>query len=110
MPKALILGWFHLINLLVIECFYSECDLFSDLQPKFPLVFCVQLEEVMETETYKTAKLILERFDPEAKNRHVSEEILDFFYMIYLPAAMFLFVFYLCLFCRDWSRHRWVLS
>ncbi|XP_008427299.1 protein lunapark-B-like isoform X1 [Poecilia reticulata] len=28
------------------------------------------LEEVMETETYKTAKLILERFDPEAKNRH----------------------------------------
>ncbi|XP_023183274.1 endoplasmic reticulum junction formation protein lunapark-B-like isoform X2 [Xiphophorus maculatus] len=27
------------------------------------------LEEVMETETYKTAKLILERFDPEAKNR-----------------------------------------
>ncbi|XP_054880031.1 endoplasmic reticulum junction formation protein lunapark-B isoform X2 [Poeciliopsis prolifica] len=28
------------------------------------------LEEVMETETYKNAKLILERFDPEAKNRH----------------------------------------
>lgn len=60
----------------------------------------------METETYKTAKLILERFDPEAKNRRVSEEILD----SYIPAAMFLFVFYLCLFCRDWSRHRWVLS
>ncbi|KAG7273005.1 hypothetical protein CRUP_011889 [Coryphaenoides rupestris] len=27
------------------------------------------LEEVMETETYKNAKLILERFDPEAKNK-----------------------------------------
>lgn len=27
------------------------------------------LEEVMETETYKNAKLILERFDPEAKKR-----------------------------------------
>lgn len=28
--------------------------------------FCFQLEEVMEKETYKTAKLILERFDPES--------------------------------------------
>ncbi|KAG7232159.1 hypothetical protein INR49_003337 [Caranx melampygus] len=27
------------------------------------------LEEVMETETYKNAKLILERFDPEAKKK-----------------------------------------
>uniref|UniRef100_A0A3Q3VZF6 Endoplasmic reticulum junction formation protein lunapark n=1 Tax=Mola mola TaxID=94237 RepID=A0A3Q3VZF6_MOLML len=32
-------------------------------------VLCVQLEEVMETETYKNAKLILERFDPEAKKK-----------------------------------------
>lgn len=31
-----------------------------------------QLEEVMEKETYKNAKLILERFDPEAKKRAVS--------------------------------------
>lgn len=29
--------------------------------------FCFQLEEVMEKETYKTAKLILERFDPESR-------------------------------------------
>lgn len=29
-------------------------------------LFCFQLEEVMEKETYKTAKLILERFDPES--------------------------------------------
>ena len=28
--------------------------------------FYFQLEEVMEKETYKTAKLILERFDPES--------------------------------------------
>jgi len=28
--------------------------------------FCFQLEEVMEKETYKTAKLILERFDPDS--------------------------------------------
>ncbi|CAG13371.1 unnamed protein product, partial [Tetraodon nigroviridis] len=27
------------------------------------------LEEVMETETYKNAKAILERFDPEAKKK-----------------------------------------
>lgn len=31
--------------------------------------FCFQLEEVMEKETYKTAKLILERFDPESNAR-----------------------------------------
>uniref|UniRef100_A0A8C4ZLW1 Endoplasmic reticulum junction formation protein lunapark n=1 Tax=Gadus morhua TaxID=8049 RepID=A0A8C4ZLW1_GADMO len=29
----------------------------------------IYLEEVMETETYKNAKLILERFDPEAKKK-----------------------------------------
>lgn len=33
---------------------------------------CFQLEEVMETETYKNAKIILERFDPEAKRKAVS--------------------------------------
>lgn len=37
-------------------------------------VFC-QLEEVMETETYKNAKLILERFDPESKKKAVSTVI-----------------------------------
>lgn len=30
---------------------------------------CFQLEEVMEKETYKTAKLILERFDPESSGK-----------------------------------------
>lgn len=28
-----------------------------------------QLEQVMETETYKNAKLILERFDPDSKKK-----------------------------------------
>lgn len=36
----------------------------------FHVVF-FQLEEVMETETYKNAKVILERFDPEAKKKAV---------------------------------------
>lgn len=31
--------------------------------------FFFQLEEVMEKETYKTAKLILERFDPESSGK-----------------------------------------
>lgn len=34
--------------------------------------FFLQLEEVMETETYKNAKLILERFDPDSKRKNVS--------------------------------------
>lgn len=34
-----------------------------------------QLEEVMETETYKNAKVILERFDPESKKKAVSTVI-----------------------------------
>lgn len=32
----------------------------------------------METETYKNAKLILERFDPEAKNKAVSAIVYSF--------------------------------
>lgn len=35
-------------------------------------VLLFQLEEVMETETYKNAKLILERFDPDSKKKMVS--------------------------------------
>lgn len=34
--------------------------------------YAFQLEDVMETETYKNAKLILERFDPESKKKMVS--------------------------------------
>lgn len=40
---------------------------------KYLLISCFfQLEEVMETETYKNAKLILERFDPDSKKKMVS--------------------------------------
>lgn len=40
---------------------------------KYLLISCFfQLEEVMETETYKNAKLILERFDPGSKKKMVS--------------------------------------
>lgn len=37
---------------------------------KLPSFF--KLEDVMETETYKTAKLILERFDPDSKKKMAS--------------------------------------
>lgn len=33
----------------------------------------------METETYKNAKMILERFDPESKKKNVSCQ--DFFFL-----------------------------
>lgn len=39
----------------------------------------------METETYKNAKLILERFDPEAKKKAVSPDFLR------LPVGLFVF-------------------
>ena len=48
---------------------------------KINVSLCFQLEEVMETETYKNAKLILERFDPEAKKKAVS--CLFFFNIIF---------------------------
>lgn len=35
----------------------------------------LKLEEVMENETYKNAKLILERFDPDSKKTAVSIQI-----------------------------------
>uniref|UniRef100_A0A667WPX6 Endoplasmic reticulum junction formation protein lunapark n=1 Tax=Myripristis murdjan TaxID=586833 RepID=A0A667WPX6_9TELE len=46
--------------------------LFSKRTERNIVLLCLQLDEVMETETYKTAKLILERFDPEAKRKAVS--------------------------------------
>ncbi|MGH0162528.1 UNVERIFIED_CONTAM: hypothetical protein FKN15_056462 [Acipenser sinensis] len=51
------------------------------------------LEEVMEKETYKTAKLILERFDPDSKKKNVSPlticsvsfSHIHFYIMVYKP-------------------------
>lgn len=42
------------------------------------LHFFFQLEEVMETETYKNAKMILERFDPDSKKNIVSSFLFFF--------------------------------
>lgn len=41
----------------------------------------------METETYKNAKVILERFDPEAKKKAVSATVsclIDFHFIFFL--------------------------
>uniref|UniRef100_A0A3Q3W405 Endoplasmic reticulum junction formation protein lunapark n=1 Tax=Mola mola TaxID=94237 RepID=A0A3Q3W405_MOLML len=58
-----VLVWF--IRKLLIFLFSKRTERNSNY------VLCVQLEEVMETETYKNAKLILERFDPEAKKKEL---------------------------------------
>lgn len=48
----------------------------------------------METETYKNAKLILERFDPEAKKKAVSDDICFCFNLCFCSVT---FLSYLCL-------------
>uniref|UniRef100_A0A3Q3VZE3 Endoplasmic reticulum junction formation protein lunapark n=1 Tax=Mola mola TaxID=94237 RepID=A0A3Q3VZE3_MOLML len=68
-----VLVWF--IRKLLIFLFSKRTERNSNY------VLCVQLEEVMETETYKNAKLILERFDPEAKKKAVSA----IFFALYIP-------------------------
>lgn len=51
---------------------HSSLWILASVEHGETFVLCLQLEEVMETETYKNAKLILERFDPEAKKKAVS--------------------------------------
>jgi len=63
-----------LFILLVTSCFSQGTTVIIEAFP----AFCFQLEEVMETETYKNAKLILERFDPESKRKAVSVVVLTF--------------------------------
>lgn len=73
-------------------------------------VLCFQLEEVMETETYKNAKLILERFDPEAKRKAVSAPVcLCFFFFLFYLLLLFCLLDFLLTCCRSWSRPRCVL-
>lgn len=52
----------------------SVLELDVSVYPVIPFNVCFffQLEEVMETETYKNAKMILERFDPDSKRKNVS--------------------------------------
>lgn len=69
----------------------------------------------METETYKNAKLILERFDPEAKKKAVSDDICFCFTLCLFSVIFYcIFVFDFYLFsllsrCRSWSLLQCVL-
>ncbi|XP_013880768.1 endoplasmic reticulum junction formation protein lunapark-B [Austrofundulus limnaeus] len=58
-----------LIRKLLIFLFSKRTERNSDKLEELKATKKKILEEVMETETYKNAKLILERFDPEAKKR-----------------------------------------
>lgn len=63
----------------------------------------------METETYKNAKLILERFDPEAKKKAVSA-IVYLFILLIIKCSYNYLLLYLCLtfgvlfFLLSWGR------
>lgn len=62
-----VLVWF--IRRLLIFLFSKRTERNSDKLEDLKTTKKKILEEVMETETYKNAKLILERFDPEAKKK-----------------------------------------
>ncbi|XP_069568989.1 endoplasmic reticulum junction formation protein lunapark-B [Brachyistius frenatus] len=62
-----VLVWF--IRKLLIFLFSKRTERNSDKLEESKASKKKILEEVMETETYKNAKLILERFDPEAKKK-----------------------------------------
>ncbi|XP_077585532.1 endoplasmic reticulum junction formation protein lunapark-B isoform X2 [Stigmatopora nigra] len=61
------LVWF--IRKLLILIFSKRTERNSDLLEELKVSKKKILEEVMEKETYKNAKIILERFDPEAKKK-----------------------------------------
>ncbi|XP_077350880.1 endoplasmic reticulum junction formation protein lunapark-B isoform X2 [Festucalex cinctus] len=62
-----VLVWF--IRKLLILIFSKRTERNSDILEELKVTKKKLLEEVMETETYKNAKLILERFDPDAKKK-----------------------------------------
>ncbi|XP_075336693.1 endoplasmic reticulum junction formation protein lunapark-B isoform X2 [Odontesthes bonariensis] len=62
-----VLVWF--IRKLLIFLFSKRTERNSDKLEDLKAAKKKTLEEVMETETYKNAKLILERFDPESKRK-----------------------------------------
>ncbi|XP_057704253.1 endoplasmic reticulum junction formation protein lunapark-B isoform X2 [Corythoichthys intestinalis] len=62
-----VLVWF--IRKLLIFIFFKRTERNSDILEELKVTKKKILEEVMETETYKNAKVILERFDPEAKKK-----------------------------------------
>ncbi|XP_051935980.1 endoplasmic reticulum junction formation protein lunapark-B isoform X2 [Hippocampus zosterae] len=61
------LVWF--IRKLLIFLFSKRTERNSDILEELKVTKKKILEEVMETETYKNAKLILERFDPDGKKK-----------------------------------------
>ncbi|KAM9809034.1 endoplasmic reticulum junction formation protein lunapark-B isoform X3 [Syngnathus typhle] len=61
------LVWF--IRKLLIFLFSKRTERNSDILEELKVTKKKILEEVMETETYKNAKVILERFDPDAKKK-----------------------------------------
>ncbi|XP_058506813.1 endoplasmic reticulum junction formation protein lunapark-B isoform X1 [Solea solea] len=62
-----VLVWF--LRKLLIFLFYKRTERNNDKLEDLKDFKRKILEEVMETETYKNAKLILERFDPESRRR-----------------------------------------
>lgn len=48
----------------------------------------------METETYKNAKIILERFDPDAKKKAVSAIISPFIHLYIFFNRIFYFIYF----------------
>ncbi|XP_019719535.1 endoplasmic reticulum junction formation protein lunapark-B isoform X3 [Hippocampus comes] len=62
-----VLVWF--IRKLLIFLFSKRTERNSDILEELKVTKKKILEEVMETETYKNAKLILERFDPDGKKK-----------------------------------------
>ncbi|KAM3862929.1 endoplasmic reticulum junction formation protein lunapark-B-like [Diretmus argenteus] len=62
-----VLVWFT--RKLLIFLFSKRTERNSEKLEDFKVAKRKILEEVMETETYKNAKIILERFDPEAKKK-----------------------------------------
>uniref|UniRef100_A0A4W6BN93 Endoplasmic reticulum junction formation protein lunapark n=1 Tax=Lates calcarifer TaxID=8187 RepID=A0A4W6BN93_LATCA len=68
-----VLVWF--IRKLLIFLFSKRTERNNDKLEDLKAAKKKILEEVMETETYKNAKLILERFDPEAKRKAVSDSV-----------------------------------
>uniref|UniRef100_A0A3Q4H6C7 Endoplasmic reticulum junction formation protein lunapark n=1 Tax=Neolamprologus brichardi TaxID=32507 RepID=A0A3Q4H6C7_NEOBR len=84
-----VLVWF--IRKLLIFLFSKRTERNSEKLEDLKVAKKKILEEVMETETYKNAKLILERFDPEAKKKAVRA-----FHLMFILSVYFCIVFLFC--------------
>lgn len=59
----------------------------------------------METETYKNAKMILERFDPESKKQNVSFQFLSYSLIIFASNLLLNHILDMscCFVSRNWN-------